>query len=128
MPDALTKLAEGERLLAAASTGPWQAVRDSHGENWGIANMGNDCDGHRWDVATRGVPCSRMRGDADSDAKFIAWARNNADALLAGMRALVEMCAHENTERRPDYERAFVDDDALGKAQEAVARFTEEQP
>lgn len=123
MPDALTKLAEGERLLAAASTGPWQAVRDSHGENWGIANMGNDCDGHRWDVATRGVPCSRMRGDADSDAKFIAWARNNADALLAGMRALVEI---QRTAIAWDHESAR--QTARQKAQEAVARFTEEQP
>lgn len=95
MPDALTKLAEGERLLAAA------------------------CD--------RGVPLHKRMNHM---LVASTWLRTNADALLAGMRALVEITnsAHLDTDTVLTCVEVQVQRDDWKAAQEAVARFTEEQP
>lgn len=53
------------------------------------------------------------------------WLVMHAPALLAVVRAAAELCAHPNTERRTQYERAFADDDALGALSAALQRLKE---
>jgi hypothetical protein len=60
-------LAEGRRLLAEATVGPWTP------DAWGI-----------WQGAVgRGVRLFDADDARDADADLIAWLRNNAEALLA---------------------------------------------
>ena len=56
------------------------------------------------------------------------WMGFHAPALLAVARAAANLCAHENTKRRPEYECAFADDDALGVLASALDRLTPENP
>lgn len=133
MSDALTKLAEGEQLLAAATPRPWikvalvQATRRDGKEL--------PCRDQYSLRALMRVPCTDTEsavalfdfahGLLEQDAAAINWVLNNADALLAGMRALVEMTqVSELTYDRPSVRIMRL---MLKSAQDAVAAFTKEE-
>lgn len=87
-------IAEGERLLAAAQGRPWN------------------------------IRAQVFEGLRPEDRKALIWTINNADALLAGMRALVEMAQlSELTYDRPSVRIMRL---TMKAAQDAVARFAKE--
>ena len=92
MPDAQTKLAEGERL---------------HGLM--LANAGGDF-------------------EVDCDEDFRIWCKQNIPALLAGMRALVEIASNEplDIDPRIRYLEVQVQRETWKAAKDAVDAFTKE--
>lgn len=83
MADPATLADRLEELLAGMTPGPWRAVA-------------NDVNNRKWDLYRRipstdegmgGLLGLRQRGFTLDDAGALAWFRNNADAILAALRA-----------------------------------------
>lgn len=72
-----------------ASTGPWTIEAGEYtGANWLIASMGGSIDGLFYTVTTDNVHASELKGDARTDAEFVAHARTDIPALLAEVERL----------------------------------------
>lgn len=82
--------------LNAATRGPWKSCQASECfENWPVCpSLGTDDDGANWAVSTDGIHASEMdRGDAKTDAEFIAHARQDIPDLLAYIAELEDRLA-----------------------------------
>lgn len=88
------QLDEIEQRLLTSSAGsrnygnPVWEVSNSDGPGFLVAAMGSSCDGKDWYVVTRGVHASELRGGSEEDARFVANAPADIEALLAEVRML----------------------------------------
>jgi hypothetical protein len=89
------ELAAIEARASKASNAPWIVVEagDYSGANWLIGAVSVFLGASVWDdksycVTTKNVHASELKGDAKTDAEFIAHAREDVPALAAEVRQL----------------------------------------
>ena len=73
------------REILAENPNPWIAVNKFDGSNWLVASFGEKADGNsyrKWYVTTDSVHASEHCGDAESDARFCALAKNLMPLLI----------------------------------------------
>lgn len=86
----LQLLDEAQRLEPC--TAPWRIdVIDNVGENWLLADLGEDMDCNHYILTTDEIHGSELsRSDPASDGAWMVWCRNHWDVLLRGLAALAE--------------------------------------